>query len=716
MEENDFNVGNLIALLRRQIRLIVICVLVVVGLTATVVFTLTPAYEATAKVLFDVRSKDLLDPSAGLNAPSSDITRLQTELEIMKSDAVLLKVIERQNLVRDAEFGPRLGTMDRLLAFLQISQPKLPTGEAALLHVLSNLRSATSGAQIGLSNLIGMSVRSESPQRAAEIANTWSEAYIEQQVTAKIDSAVNARNIVQARLSQSRTALVAAEESLDKYIDRNLGMIVGETGSADIATVGSSLSQLISRRNLESRQADEAEQSLAQRNWQMLTKTLQSDALAELERQRQQVSATLASAAEGPAINLRAELARIETRLANLAGTELANLRKSVSDSQARETDLRQRLRSAVLSSPLPASVLGEIFELQQGAELSRQQYQALLARIQDLDTQASLQVADSRIISPALPPENKAFPNTSLSLIAAAAFALALGAALAFLRENLIGGLLTEEQTEAVLKTRVAAVAPRARGEHGAPGGVADLMSSAPLSPFPEAVRRLKVAIDQHSGRLSARARTGDERSSGLVVMVSSSTASEGKSSIALSLARAFAVAHGRVAIIDADFRRPSIRQLAGLSRNDDFYDQLSSDRIDDEHFGAMPVDLDPLSSVTVIAGSSPSTRPTDHLITSRTFAALIDRMRSLYDIVVIDTPPIGPISDGLYLAAKSDVVVFVVRSGSTSQTEAKLALSSIRSVLPPGAAVVTVLNQQDQNSARYKQRYGDYYLSGTS
>ena len=219
MDDNDFNVGNLIGLLRRQPRLIVICVLVVVGITAVVVFTLTPVYQTTTQVLFDVRSKDLLDPTQTVTSPSSDLTRLQTELEIMQSDAVLMKVIERENLVRDPEFGPRIGFMDRALAFLQISQPTLPTGDAALFGVLDALRGATSVSQIGESNLIGMSVRSTSRQRAADIANTWANAYVEMQVSAKVDSAVNARNVIQARLTQARADLVKAEESLDKYID-----------------------------------------------------------------------------------------------------------------------------------------------------------------------------------------------------------------------------------------------------------------------------------------------------------------------------------------------------------------------------------------------------------------------------------------------------------------------------------------------------------------
>jgi Mrp family chromosome partitioning ATPase len=238
--------------------------------------------------------------------------------------------------------------------------------------------------------------------------------------------------------------------------------------------------------------------------------------------------------------------------------------------------------------------------------------------------------------------------------------------------------------------------------------------MVSAPLSPFPEAIRRLKVAVDQLSGRLSASARGTRDRQ-GLIVVVASSTASEGKSSVALALARAFSIAHGHVAIIDADFRRPSIREMAGLPKDDSFHQLLLATGPDDERLKSLEVDADRSSSVTIVAGSTPSTGPTDHLINGGAFSRLIERMRTLYDVVVIDTPPVGPVSDTLYLAALADVVVFVVRSGTTSQTEARLAVASIKDVLSPDSNIIAFLNQQDHTSARYRQRYGGYYVTGS-
>ncbi|CAN7441906.1 Wzz/FepE/Etk N-terminal domain-containing protein [Devosia sp. LjRoot16] len=709
MEETDFELRRVVGLLQRQLRLILITLVVGLGGTALVVFSLTPIYQASALVEVQPRDRNLLDPSGDFDTGASDMTRIASELEIMRSDATMLGVIKKEALVSDAEFGPRIGLLDRVLAFLQIRQPTLPDGDAALRRVLQNFERASAVSQIGLSSIISMSVRSTDRNRAAQIANSWAQTYIDAQVSAKIDSTLNARNILQARLGQARAAMVAAEQSLDTYIDSNLARIVGETGRADVADLGGNLHDLLAEKNVLSGRFSQAELGLRQKNWELLTNTLQSDALRELERQREQVAATLEKAAEGPAVNLRAELAGIEERLGRVADEAVADLRRAVSDNQSRETDLRQRLRTAVLSSSLPADMLGEIFEMQQGAELGRQQYQTLMSRTQDLDAQATLQIADSRIISPALAPEQPAFPNTLLSLAGAGIISLALGIGLAFLRENLVGGLLTEDQTEAVLKIPVAAAAPRLRSP--AQGSLADLILTSPLSQLPEAIRRIRVTIDQRLRRFGVQA---EGQTGAIVVMVTSSTASEGKSTVALSLARAYGASHKNVCLIDCDLRRPSIEAMAGLPSSDRLVTYLSEEQ---PVIGtAELVVRDKQPGVYIIGAGERADVPTDHLIGGPNFARLLTQARARFDVVILDTPPVGPVADGLYLVGYADLILFVVMSGRTSQTEARLALAHLRAARRGDEPVLAVLNGQERASARYKSSYGYSYYSDAS
>lgn len=711
MDDFDIDIRSLLGMLRRQLRLIVVTLLAVVGVTALVTFSLTPVFTASTLVLVDTSQKNLLAPDYAIGMVGMDDARVESEIVIIKSDSTLMRVVKELNLVADPEFGPKLSVMDRLLSFLQIAKPTLPTGEEALNGVLSRLDAALSADRRSVTNLIDLKASTESPERSAAIANAWAKTYIADQVSGKIDSTLASRDVLQSRLENARKSVVEYEGAMDKFIDDNLGQIVDDTGRTDIADLRQRLEDSSARRAREAARADVAQSSLRQRDWSQLAETLQSDALTELERQRVALNTAVSLAPAERAVALRDDLARIEQLLLDAAGTEVTTLRQNVNLEQAREGELRQQLRDTVLASSLSPEILTNLYGLQQTAEVARQQYQTLLARIQDFGAQADLQIADSRIVSPALPPSGKSFPNTSLSLILAAIIGAALGVVLAFLREHLVGGLLTEDQTESVLRVPVATAIPRQRrSETDDPGdNIADLLVTAPLSTFAESVRRIRVAIEQATGR--GRLTEEAHEAEGITVLVTSSTSNEGKSTIALALARAMAVSKKSVLLIDCDLRRPSIQKMAGISHSNTMVETLIEDRGSGD-FSAM-IHKDSISPVGIIANADPSTVPTDQLIASDTFSMLLRAARRSFDIVVIDTPPVGPVVDALYLAPAADVILYVVRSSSTSQTEARLSLGTVLKAKGERTQVLAVLNQQERASASYKSRYEAYYYS---
>jgi uncharacterized protein involved in exopolysaccharide biosynthesis len=106
------------------------------------------------------------------------------------------------------------------------------------------------------------------------------------------------------------------------------------------------------------------------------------------------------------------------------------------------------------MQSDLPADILTGLYDLQSKAVFAREQYQALLNRSLQLENQSGLQMADSRIASPAVAPSTHAFPNTGLFLIVGAVLGLVLGVAVSITYESLVGGFMTQEQIEAILRT----------------------------------------------------------------------------------------------------------------------------------------------------------------------------------------------------------------------------------------------------------------------
>jgi capsular exopolysaccharide synthesis family protein len=557
-------------------------------------------------------------------------------------------------------------------------------------------------------------VTAESPARAAEIANAWVDAYIREQVTAKVNSSLKSRDVLEARLDQARDAVTGSEGAFDRYINDSLSQIVTETGRADIATMRDELASLGATQNANAQRAELAQASLEQRNWTALADTLQSEALRELDRQQRELSTRITVASAQASVDLKSELARIEQRLVDAAAGGLSSLRQSVAAAETQQGEVRQQLRAAVLGSSLSPEILSRIYELQQGSEVARSQYQTLLGRIKDAEAQAAVQIADSRVVSAALPPARPSFPDIGLSIALATLGGLGLGLGLAFLRENLVGGILTEEQAAAVLKVPVAAALPRERPSgNGGPGGLADVMVTSALSSFPEGVRRIKVLLDQANHRRALKRGRAGQPAGGRVIMVTSSTANEGKSTIALSLARAFALSRRSVVIIDCDLRKPTLHRMLGLPTSATLIDYLSGPG-DAPDRGEL-VAKDPATELRVIVGSRPSDVPTDQLIAGPAFTSLLEAAKAAYDVVILDTPPVGPVVDGLYLAQMADFVLFVLRAGTTSQTEARMALQAIREARAANSEIFAVLNQQDRASASYKGKYESYYFSET-
>ncbi len=290
---------------------------------------------------------------------------------------------------------------------------------------------------------------------------------------------------------------------------------------------------------------------------------------------------------------------------------------------------------------------------------------------------------------------------------IVAPLIAILLALVLAFLRENIVGGFMTEEQAAAVLHIPVVAALPRERGT--AEGSIADQMITSMMAPFPEGIRRIKVAIDQVNYRRNID-RADQARPDALVIMVTSSTANEGKSTTALALARSFAIARRNVLLIDADLRLPSIHTMIHREPSPAILGFLDGEH---EDF-SMLVDNDPFSDARVILGARPTDVPTDHFVAGRHFSRLIERARSTFDIVILDTSPIGPVVDGLYVAPLADIILLVVKAASTTQTEARATVSALKNASAQGTLLFAVLNQQDRASASYKNRYTSYYQTG--
>jgi capsular exopolysaccharide synthesis family protein len=712
MGGDSFDLRDVLGLLRRRIWLIVAVAVVAIGLAGIALLALKPVYTATALVLVDPSKKNLLNPEDGLGGSGSESLRVDSEVELVKSETTLLAVARELDLASDPEFGLRLGLRDTLMAFLRLGEPKLPTGDQAYNFIINGVRDAVTVQRRGLTFLIAVDARSARPEFAATLANAIARKYIQQQLEAKVASTLASRDIIDARIADASSTVLQSERAFDDFIDSNLPRISDATGRSDFATMRQQIDSLTRTRSDADARIEMAELSLSQRDWNAVANGLKDDAVANLEQQREQLLSSLEAAGEGSqtAIDLRAELGKVESNLEAAARGAVTALKQNVADTQARVSELRTELRGSILGSDLPSDILTSIYELQQRAEIARAQYQTLLTRQKDLDTQAFLQVADSRVASAATPPTEPSFPNPRLILLLAGFIGVAIGVGLAFLVENFVGGFSSEAQTESILKLPVVSAIPRQRPLKRAGAEsftVADALVIAPLSVYSESIRRVRIGLEQALRRVGSV--DGENKSTGgIVIAVTSAAPNEGKTTISLSLARAYALAGLSTILIDCDLRKPSVHRQLGMDASEGLLDYLTSNASQELR---SIVTVDDASGAQVVLGSRRSDVATDQLIAGRTFSTLVNAAKKNFDVVILDTPPIGPVVDGLYLAGMADAIVFVVKWSATPQQEVRGAIASLTSAKREHVPMLVLLNQQGANPSAYKGRYAGYY-----
>jgi len=712
MDSSEFDVRNAIGLVRRQIWLILSTVLIIAGLAAVYVFLQTPIYSATALVLVDPRQKNALDPESQMSLLPTDNARVESEVEILKSPSTQLDAITRLGLIKDPEFGVRLGTVDRLMIFLKMKTETalLADTDAQLRSVLSRFSNSVSIARRGLTYVIGISANSADPQKAAKIANILAQAYIDAQVDAKISNALSVRDALNRRLVQASATINDTENKIDTFINENIEKVGNESARADITAMRSNLDALKS----EGLKAQTLQTSLSrlaiEKDWDGVVAELRSDTVSQIKAERDKVLANLSQVAAGSTrqSDLKASLDKLDKRLSDEVNAQLGDISSHVKTIQDEQDKLRSTIRDTVLSSNLSNDVMVKIYELQQESSVSKTLYQDILQRLRGVETQADLQLADSRVVSPALPPTAPSSPKTQLILIMAIVAGLGLGLGLAFLNENFIGGFTSDQQFEAVLGVPVISSVPvLARGGRTISdrAQVASELIDHPLTAYSESIRRIRLGLENMLRRkLQDKTRQG-----GIVIMVGSAIPGEGKTTTAIAIARAFALSGKRVLLIDCDLRRPAVASALGLAPENGLADYLTLS-LDAQSIRQF-VTKDKVQGLDMIVGRNSHRTSTDSLIETAQFNLLIELAKERFDLIILDTPPVLPVVDAQYLATRADLVALVVHWASTSQRDVRSAINDLRTTAGNEIPIAGILSKAELGVGSYRNKYNSYY-----
>jgi polysaccharide biosynthesis transport protein len=688
-------------ILRRRKRVIVLTVLLLTCLSAVLAYYLPRLYTASAKLLIEPHGTNVVDSAAVVDElPLQDQGMIETQIEFLTSRSFLSRVVEKLSLADDVEFNPFLipthaGTAAEesqtvqseglgappprslieqmqtyaergLTAFAKWelpagvgvwaspAQPPLAAPEDVQEAVVDELLKRVSVEQPKNAYVIDIGATSEQPEKAAEIANAVASLYVSEQLQRKQSETSRAAQWLKVRVKELRKELIKAEQKVAQY--RKEQELIEDGGSSPVMA---QLSQLNTHLTLVQTERAEAEARLG-RAQALLAK---GEGVAEFRELRQRMTE---------------ESRRIIGDLAN--EVEVARTREE--QLGARIDDLGQQM-----SERGRATV--QLKGLEHDAEATQNLYTTLLKRLKEVEEQQEIIEADSRVISPAIPPLRPSFPQPWMMIGAGFAGSLMLSAILAFIAESLDKGVRDRERIERLTGLRTLAFVPKVSGQTKKRPLHHQLLQH-PRSAFSAAVRSVQMDLMLYHGQELR------------VVLVTSSLPEEGKTSLVLTLGAAAATAGYRTAMLDLDLHHPSLRgAIRQPSEGPGLSEFLSGEHsIDDIIYTDSQIPN--LHAITV--GRSPHD-PT-RLLASPRLPILIEQLRARFDFVVLDTPPVLAVKDVQILTRLADATILVVRWQTTKEDAVR---ASTRMLADKDANLAGAVLNQVNLKRHAKAVYGD-------
>jgi Mrp family chromosome partitioning ATPase len=338
----------------------------------------------------------------------------------------------------------------------------------------------------------------------------------------------------------------------------------------------------------------------------------------------------------------------------------LAGLAGEVQIARKREAELTQAFRE--MESQLGGTVHSgvRLIQLQREADANRSIYETFLGRHKQALEQESLAVPDARLISRAEPPLVPAYPSKLRFLLLGTFGGLAVGGALAFVRESADRRIRQASEVETVTGIPVFGFLPKVSRWRGLQPQDYPVMD--PHSRFGTALVRIHTAL---------RAPQSSDRKQ--VILVTSARPGDGKTSFCTGLARSLARTRMRVLVIDADPYRAQIATAFGAAAVP-AWDPLVEPRVRLSDI----VQADAKSTAHFIP--APKGDDLQLLLHSGGFAALLEEARQAYDVVIIDTPPVMTSADAALIGRFADTRLLLVRWGRTSWDEMTAAAGFLR------------------------------------
>jgi succinoglycan biosynthesis transport protein ExoP len=659
----------------------------------------TPLYTAGTQVLLE-REKGPSLANSELQMIEG-IAFLENQVAILKSDSLLRRVVVRERLAA------------------QGTSPDTPEEDAktaeAIQRAINQLRNAVVVKRSGQSNVLDVSITWTDPVKAGQLANAVADAFVVDQLDVRFEAAKRASGWLSDRIVELRQQLQNSEEAVASFRSAH-GLI--RTGS-NVALNDQQLADLNGKLLAARTEAAEkktrveflADVAAGKKSLDSLPasfqSTVQSGVMGTLRQkladasQRQADLLSRYNSRHPAVVTVEAEKRDIERSIAAESQRMVETVRGEYELAKARAKATEQAMREASGQGGLDNEDAIRLRELERTVAVNKSLFDDFLQKAKVTEEQSTFRPRDVRIITPAQP-GTKSFPSTQRFLMIAFFVGIGLGVGGAMAIEILNVGFVTVRQVEELLEIPVLASVTKMENSKLTKDGktfpVPFYQSYYPLSGFSESIRTLRSGVQMLDVDRPPK-----------VIQVTSTSPSEGKSTIAQCLAISAASAGLKVVLVDADLRHPSTSHLFKLDKKQGLVDVLTGAAALSE------VMKSPMDNLAIIPAGAKSLNPPD-LLGSERMKQLIAHLQDSFDYLVLDTPPVGPVVDSYIIAGLVDKTIYVVRWGSTPREMIRAAVQKLSVQKRVGGIVLNLVIQErakkyGSDAYYYGRQYSKYY-----
>jgi polysaccharide biosynthesis transport protein len=698
-----FDLRGTLSFVWREWKLIaaITCIAVVAG--TVYMLNETPLYTATSELLFDwQRQKSPGSLDTVYTDPDYDLAAIEAQMAVLQSTVFLRRVVEREHLATPSAIANRSSSDDKtplaalLSPAINYAYSLIPTSWAQSVkrevepQPLEGTSIAADGKPTPLDELqavgalkgalkvtrtpkqrfvLAISVTSLDPNQAARLANAVSDAFLVDKLDTRFEAAKRASSWLSDRLTGLREQLRESEEAVATFRAQH-GLVQSGNLTLNQQQVSELNAKLIDAR------AELAQKSarvsllnafLAKgANLQTMPDIADAGDLPALRQRASTLSAEEADLlarlgdAHPRVVNIRAQRRDIERAIEVEIQRLTARIKNEYQLAQARVSSLEKSLQQATGQTNLDDATAIRLRELERTAAVNKSLFEDYLKQAKITKEQSTFEPQDVRVITPALAPGAPSYPNTNRFILMSLFVGLLTGVGGALAKEKLDSGFSTPKQVEDLLGlpllTSVNRLTSRERRVDGKTVPIYQFPIAKPLSRFGESIRWLRTGVHMT-----------DVDQPPKIVQITSAVPNEGKTTIALSMASSAAAARLKVLLIDADLRHPAATRIFDLQKEAGLVDVLLGKATVQE-----AIQFQEKSGYWVLGAGEKTQNPTD-LLGSQRMKAMLEALKGAYDLVVLDTPPLGPVVDPSIIAQLSDKVVLVVRWGATPRALVK-------------------------------------------